>query len=155
METPIKPTLIPTLISVCGFHVDLYGHVNHARYLEFFEAARWDAFRQLDLELAYLNATQALIVANLELDYRRATVMGDTLVIQTRVLGIGRRKVIFQQTLTQYTPNSNTAPVCVQARIEFIIYDKTTKKAVSLNLELKTILTQLLSSSTPDFLPKF
>jgi thioesterase-3 len=144
MEIPLKKTLAPTLLSVSGFHVDLYGHVNHARYLEFFEAARWDCFRQLDVELAYLAASQALIVAKLELDYRRAAVMGDSLAIQTRVLEIGRRKVIFQQTLTQHAPNSSSTPVCVQARIEFIIYDKTSKKAVSLNDELKDILTQLL-----------
>ncbi|MBY0346219.1 MAG: acyl-CoA thioesterase [Neisseriaceae bacterium] len=130
-----------TRLFVSGFHVDLYGHVNHARYLEFFEAARWDCFRQKDLDQAYLGAMQALIVANLELDYRRPAVIGDQLSIETRLLEIGRRKVIFQQTLTQEAPNS---PLCAQARLEFIIYDKTTKKAVSLNAELKDILIQLL-----------
>ena len=151
MENATQSKLTPTLLSVCGFHVDLYGHVNHARYLEFLEAARWDGFRQLDLEQAYLTASQALIVANLQLDYRRAAVMGDVVSIQTRVLEIGRRKVIFQQTLTQHAPNSSATPIYVQARIEFIIYDKASKKAVSLNDELKTILTQLLQAQAPDF----
>ena len=30
-----------TKIKVRGYHIDLYGHVNNARYLEFLEEARW------------------------------------------------------------------------------------------------------------------
>ncbi len=30
-----------TEIKIRGYHLDLYGHVNHARYLEFLEDARW------------------------------------------------------------------------------------------------------------------
>jgi thioesterase-3 len=31
-----------TKIKVRGFHLDVYQHVNNARYLEFLEEARWD-----------------------------------------------------------------------------------------------------------------
>ncbi len=30
-----------TLIKVRGYHLDIYQHVNNARYLEFLEEARW------------------------------------------------------------------------------------------------------------------
>ena len=30
-----------TDITVRGYHLDLYRHVNNARYLEFLEEARW------------------------------------------------------------------------------------------------------------------
>ena len=33
-------------IKVRGFHTDLYGHVNNARYLEFLEEARWEFLEQ-------------------------------------------------------------------------------------------------------------
>ena len=33
-----------TPIKVRGYHLDLYGHVNNARYLEFLEEARWAYF---------------------------------------------------------------------------------------------------------------
>ncbi|XLM23374.1 thioesterase, partial [Chromobacterium piscinae] len=31
-----------TRIKVRGYHLDLFGHVNNARYLEFLEEARWN-----------------------------------------------------------------------------------------------------------------
>ena len=33
-----------TRIPVRGYHLDVYGHVNNARYLEFLEEARWAYF---------------------------------------------------------------------------------------------------------------
>ena len=30
-----------TEIVIRGYHVDIYGHVNNARYLEFLEEDRW------------------------------------------------------------------------------------------------------------------
>jgi len=33
--------MIKTKIKVYGYHLDMYGHVNNARYLEFLETARW------------------------------------------------------------------------------------------------------------------
>ena len=32
-----------TIIKVHGYHLDVYQHVNNARYLEFLEEARWNA----------------------------------------------------------------------------------------------------------------
>ncbi|SPY74369.1 Long-chain acyl-CoA thioesterase FadM [Providencia alcalifaciens] len=29
-------------IKVLGYHIDVFQHVNNARYLEFYEADRWD-----------------------------------------------------------------------------------------------------------------
>ena len=33
--------MVKTKIKVYGYHLDMYGHVNNARYLEFLETARW------------------------------------------------------------------------------------------------------------------
>ena len=38
-------------IKIRGYHLDLFGHVNNARYLEFLEEARWAMFDdQTDLQ---------------------------------------------------------------------------------------------------------
>ena len=34
-----------TKIKVRGFHLDVYQHVNNARYLEFLEEARWTGWK--------------------------------------------------------------------------------------------------------------
>ena len=31
-------------IKIRGYHIDAFGHVNHARYIQFMEEARWDYF---------------------------------------------------------------------------------------------------------------
>lgn len=35
-----------TQIKVRGYHLDVYQHVNNARYLEFLEEARWDGLEK-------------------------------------------------------------------------------------------------------------
>ena len=36
-----------TQIKVRGYHLDVYQHVNNARYLEFLEEARWDGLEKI------------------------------------------------------------------------------------------------------------
>lgn len=36
-------------VRVLNYHLDGYGHVNNARYLEFLEAARWHFFEHYQL----------------------------------------------------------------------------------------------------------
>ena len=36
-------------LTVRNYHLDGYGHVNNARYLEFLEEARWTFFQEHDL----------------------------------------------------------------------------------------------------------
>ncbi|MEP8710355.1 hypothetical protein ABKV66_22685, partial [Enterobacter hormaechei] len=38
-----------TQIKVRGYHLDVYQHVNNARYLEFLEEARWVSHWKLSL----------------------------------------------------------------------------------------------------------
>ena len=42
-------------IKVRGYHLDLYGHVNNARYLEFLEEARWAYFDDEADLVAYMH----------------------------------------------------------------------------------------------------
>ena len=39
------------VIQIRGYHLDVYGHVNNARYLEFLEEGRWTMFDgKIDLD---------------------------------------------------------------------------------------------------------
>ena len=58
-------------IKVRGYHLDLYRHVNNARYLEFLEEARW-SFLESKGNIDYLHErgyTFALV--NININYRR------------------------------------------------------------------------------------
>ena len=44
MEAKKQALMHESEVRVRGFHVDVYQHVNNARYLEFLEDARWHFF---------------------------------------------------------------------------------------------------------------
>jgi YbgC/YbaW family acyl-CoA thioester hydrolase len=71
--------------SVRGYELDSYGHVNNAVYLNYFEQARWEIFRQLDL-LGYINENSLLlVVTEMNIRYSREIKLFDELYIQTKV----------------------------------------------------------------------
>jgi YbgC/YbaW family acyl-CoA thioester hydrolase len=71
--------------NVRGYELDSYGHVNHAVYLNYFEQARWELFRQLDL-ISFLKENDLLLVViEIQTRYIREIVMFDEIVIRTKV----------------------------------------------------------------------
>jgi thioesterase-3 len=48
-------------MTVRGYHLDLFGHVNNARYLEFLEEARWDWFEQRTDLPRVLGGSEAMV----------------------------------------------------------------------------------------------
>ncbi len=92
-------------LTVRNYHLDGYGHVNNARYLEFFEEARWAFFEERGLlhELAGL----ILIVARIDIRYSRPAVEGDVLQFSCRLKTPGTRRIVLTQTIT--LPNGKTA----------------------------------------------
>ena len=89
-----------TKIKVRGYHLDLYGHVNNARYLEFLEEARWNYFESRGDLPWFLQSGLALVVVNINIDYRYPATMGDELQIDTGVKSIGTRSAVMHQRVT-------------------------------------------------------
>lgn len=85
-------------IYVHNYHLDGYGHVNNARYLEFLEEARWMFFHRHNM-LADLRQLR-LVVARIDILYRHAAVADDTLHIQSSLKDIQSRRLILEQTIT-------------------------------------------------------
>jgi thioesterase-3 len=76
-----------TKIIVRGYHLDVYGHVNNARYLEFLEEARWAACDNKPATLAwFMQQHYALTVNRIEIDYKRPATMGEHLLVKSDVL---------------------------------------------------------------------
>ena len=92
-------------LTVRNYHLDGYGHVNNARYLEFLEEARWTFFQEHDL-LSELKGIM-LVVARVDIRYRRPSLEGDVLTFTGRLKDIGTRHIILSQTAT--LPNGKAA----------------------------------------------
>lgn len=119
-------------LTVRNYHLDGYGHVNNARYLEFFEEARWAFFEERGLlhELAGL----ILIVARIDIRYSRPAVEGDVLQFSCRL----KRRIVLTQTIT--LPNGKTA---AEADITLMPVHAATQRTVSLPATLARALEAL------------
>lgn len=120
-----------TEIKVRGYHADFYGHVNNARYLEFFEEDRWAQLEsKIDLKKW---AAQGIIylVVNINVNYRLAVPVGETLLVTTDVKKIGKRSVVLQQKILL----KESLAVAADALITFVIADKS-GRAVAMEGEM-------------------
>lgn len=79
-----------TPIKVRGYHLDLYGHVNNARYLEFLEEARWAYFEATHGLEWFTESGLAFVVVNININYRRPAFMNEQLVVDHRA-AVGQR----------------------------------------------------------------
>lgn len=72
-------------LSVRGYELDSFGHVNNAVYLNYFEQARWEIFRKTNLLDYFRNNNFFLVVTKMQVRYSREVTHFDELVINTRV----------------------------------------------------------------------
>jgi thioesterase-3 len=129
-----------TRIKVRGYHLDLYGHVNNARYLEFLEEARWSFFEERGDLPWFLQSGLALVVVNINIDYRYPATMGDELAITTSVKTIGNRSTVMHQRVTL----AGSDKVVAEADVTFVVFDAKQNKAVTLEGQLKELLQSML-----------
>jgi thioesterase-3 len=115
-------------IKIRGYHLDLFGHVNNARYLEFLEEARWAAFEKtVDLE-QMARKGWAFTVVNVNINYRRPALMNDVLRIETRIAEWRRRSAVVRQEVLQ----AQGGELVADADVTFVIFDTTKQKTAIL-----------------------
>ena len=121
-----------TNVKVRGFHEDRFGHVNHARYLEFLEEGRWDYLDARGPQNGFPALGVFPVVVNLSISYRRPTRAGDTLCITTQVANASSRKIVMQQTIHQET----TGKLCCEAEVSLVLVDSETGRPAVLNEDI-------------------
>ena len=123
-------------IKVRGYHLDLYRHVNNARYLEFLEEARW-SFLESEGSLDYLqDQGYTFALVNININYRRAAYLGEVLEIATSVKSIGNRSCVMHQLVTL----QGEGTVVADADVTFVIVDTRTERAAPLEGALRAAL---------------
>lgn len=89
-----------TQIRVRGYHLDLYGHVNNARYLEFLEEARWTLTEERGDLAGFLAGGLAFVIVNINITFRRPVTAGDVIEISTGLTKLGRTSMGLRQVIT-------------------------------------------------------
>ena len=109
-----------TEIKVRGYHADFYGHVNNARYLEFFEEDRWALLgSRIDLK-KWAGEGLVFLVVNINVNYRTAVPVGETLLVTTRLEKIGNKSGVLKQEIFL----KRTEELVTDALVTFVIGGK-------------------------------
>ncbi|CDG16586.1 acyl-CoA thioesterase [Xenorhabdus doucetiae] len=122
-----------TMIKVRGYHIDIFQHVNNARYLEFMEAARWDLLTENNL-LAWLNRKNiGFVVVNININYRHPAVIADELEVKSSIQELRNKSGTFFQEIIRRSDNQ----IIADALTTFACIDLKTQKALVLEGELR------------------
>jgi YbgC/YbaW family acyl-CoA thioester hydrolase len=86
------------------YEADAYGHVNHASYVHYLEAARIEALEAIGLSLPAMQRERYLIVGSeLSVKYHAAAEAGDTLEIVTSVREVRGARSVWSQEIREVT----------------------------------------------------
>lgn len=129
-----------TLIKVRGYHLDVYQHVNNARYLEFLEEARWEWLEQAGAFHWLMENKLAFVVVNININYRRPALLGDVLAVRSRLQQLNGKSGIIQQEVLLEGEGTSVA----DATLTFVCIDLRTQKALPLEGDLRARMETLL-----------
>lgn len=132
-----------TEIKVRGYHADFYGHVNNARYLEFFEEDRWAHLESTIDLMEWAAKGQVFLVVNINVNYRKAVGVGEIVNVSTEIEKIGRKSAVLLQKIIL----KRTGEVAADAKITFVITDRS-GRAMTLEGEVREQIERLGGSVT-------
>ena len=127
---------------------DAMGHVNNAVYLTYLEQARFNHWRVSGIAKRALNSAPAsdagvpddvpgVILARVEIDYRRPAKYGDLLRIDIGIAAIGRTSFTYE-----YEIRDASNALIATARTVIVRFDYAAGKPVPISEELKEALTR-------------
>jgi YbgC/YbaW family acyl-CoA thioester hydrolase len=87
-----------TPLTVRGYELDSYGHVNNAVYMNYFEHGRWQMFRDEGLSEIIHQSGVLLVVTDVHIRYMREAKLYDSIIVETRTL-VEPPYLIFKQRL--------------------------------------------------------
>jgi YbgC/YbaW family acyl-CoA thioester hydrolase len=129
METTLAIVVRPT-------EIDVNGHVNNAKYVEYLEWGREDWCERNGLPYDRLLALGAVTVAvNLNLNYRRECRQGDSLIVSTRPERLGRTSFAVRQEIRR-----DDGELAADAVVTIVTIDPATRKSRPVPEELARVL---------------
>jgi len=129
-----------TDIKIRGYHLDLYGHVNNARYLEFMEEARW-AFLETHCDFDAWHAKNlAFYIVNINIDYVSGAALHDNLRIKTHVHKLGTRSATLSQ---KGVLKEDPEKIIFTSKVTFVLADRDKNCAIPIDNEIRAELESL------------
>jgi len=130
-------------IKVRGYHLDIYQHVNNARYLEFLEEARWDFVEQHDLLTLFGKEKLAFVVVNINISYMRPALMGQTLRVLSGIESIGNKSGVVEQKV-MLIKDGEVVETIAEAKVTFCLVDLKTQKTTPISGNVRATLENMI-----------
>ncbi len=123
-------------IKVRGFHCDMFGHVNNARYLEFLEEARWEWLNRITTFDFFEKKKLSFVVVSITINYKWPSVLNDLLDVSVELKNISNRSATVHQIITRQADEK----IIATADVTFAMVDNSTGRSVPVDDELRAIL---------------
>jgi len=122
-----------TEIKVPGFHIDVYGHVNNARYLEYLELGRWDFITTYFNRKTIKEQQWGFIIINIDIHYRSPAYFDDILIVDSTVTNVGLVRVSLKQNI--YCKEDQK--LLAEATVRFVLMDLKTLRPIRIKGNIK------------------
>ena len=125
-------------VIVRSTHLDVMGHVNNAKYVEYLEWGRCDELEKLGFDLwGMVKQGVGFAVVNLDINFRREAFIGDILEIETIFREVrGGKLGIIDQAIRK---KGDSEVVC-DARVKFLVFDLKQHKSIPIPEEMLRLL---------------
>jgi len=124
-------------------HIDMLGHVNNARFIEYLE---WGRFAWLDQsalpESAFGGPHIATAVVRLEIDFKREVKHRDQLTVETSITEVGGASFKFLQQVRKAD-----GVIVASAQVTMVVFDIKKRAAVLMSDQARDRLDELLVCS--------
>ncbi|REE85119.1 acyl-CoA thioester hydrolase/thioesterase-3 [Paenibacillus taihuensis] len=112
-------------IIVRSTEIDVNGHVNNAKYLEYLEWGREEWYEQAGLHYdVFLGMGIQTVTVNININYRKECKQGDRLTISTATDRVGRSSYVLKQQIV-----NDRGELCADALVTSVAMDVDTRKS--------------------------
>jgi len=122
-------------IIVRSTEIDVNGHVNNAKYLEYLEWGREEWYETSGLHYdVFTDMGVQTVTVNININYRKECKQGDRLTIKTRPEKMGRSSYILKQEIV-----NQHGELCADALVTSVTMDIETRKGREVPDELRRL----------------
>lgn len=122
--------------------IDVIGHVNNAKYLEYMEWARFDWIWQLGFTLDELKRRAIMpVVVNININYRKELRMREEVYAITTALGVKEKSFVIRHELFNIHDE-----LVADADVTMVMIDANTRRSILLPEELREALEKELAA---------
>ncbi len=128
-------------LMVRGFHCDAYGHVNNARYLEFYEEGRWAFLQPAVDENFFKNHNLMIVVVNINVSYKKPLLPDHLVEVVCDSIKFSNASMIISQRIID-KENSNLYST---ADVTFVLLDRDSGRPIKVDDTIRTKFEELMN----------